>query len=220
VAELESNMSLNGREGVAEDHWDHLPPREEVPNPLSTVIRDLSLHACGLYIGGSSNLSLGRLLGSVMQSRNAGIPVNEIETDEYSLVEESTTSLSPAQEQPHLPEISSFAGVEIETLFESYIKHVSIQYPLIHSVKLNDMHKRRLTLSEPFEICVMHLVYAIGGRTLQFTGKPGNLNSDKHYEAAMENRDIIIQYSDRRSIIYLTLATLYSLRAPRQPGPW
>ncbi|KAK5265338.1 hypothetical protein LTR96_009240 [Exophiala xenobiotica] len=224
VAELESSMSLDGREGVAEDHWDHLPPSQDTSNPLSTVIRDLSLHACGLYIGGSSNLSLGRLLGTVLKSRVSSLPLEERETDDRESFANGVDGSTPSQAQevnhPRPPEISGFAGPEIEMLYEAYIRHVSIQYPLIHSTKLNGMHKRRLSLTESFEICVMHLVYAIGGRTLQFTGKPGDDNSDQHYEAAMESRDTIIQYSDRRSIIYLALATLYCLRAPRQPGPW
>jgi hypothetical protein len=44
--------------------------------------------------------------------------------------------------------------------------------------------------------------------------------SDAHYEAAMELKDSIIQFTDRRSIIFLLLATLYCLNSPRAPGPW
>lgn len=36
----------------------------------------------------------------------------------------------------------------------------------------------------------------------------------------MSHRVRIIQCIDRRAIIYLTLASLYCLRAPRNPGPW
>jgi hypothetical protein len=213
VAELESNLRLDGRRSVAEDHWDNSPPRPVIEqqdeqrrrhgptDSLSAVIRDLALHSTGLYIGGSSNLSLGRLLGSIVQGRSpssstpsgrasaaaaaaflltgeddessTGSPApNAMDCSmEQQIDPPSTVTHQPEQQPAHglpIPETASFARPEIDELFESYMQHVSIQYPVIHSVRLVDWHNRRKSLTSPFEICVLHLTYAIGALMLKF----------------------------------------------------
>jgi hypothetical protein len=55
------------------DHWKqpqemHAAKPDEVDSLLSAV-RDLSLSASGHYVGGTSTITLGRLLGSVVKSQ-------------------------------------------------------------------------------------------------------------------------------------------------------
>jgi hypothetical protein len=43
---------------------------------------------------------------------------------------------------------------------------------------------------------------------------------EKHYEAAFDNREIILQFGDTRSLTYLMLLGQHCLRMPKDPGPW
>lgn len=209
VAELELNLSFERADAsITEDHWERLRPREDLPNSsLSHAIRDLSLNASGYYVGATSNLTLGRLLATLLPADHPGVA----ERDEVHSRSPPLLLIQPS---------SRFSSPLLPLLFDAYLTHVSIQLPLMHSRKLRELHMRRASLQEPFEVCIMHLVYAIGGRCLEFAGRRGDYDSDGHYEAAMEFRDVVIQYIDRRSIIYLALATVYCLRAPRSPGAW
>lgn len=67
---------------------------------------------------------------------------------------------------------------------------------------------------------MIHLIYAIGGRFLETTGETGDFFPDMHYEEALKHLDEILQYHDLRSVQFLLLLSIYSLRSPRGPGAW
>ncbi len=67
IAELESSLSYDGKEGVADDHWERLRPREDSFNELSQAIRELSLNASGYYVGATTQIALGRMLDIALQ---------------------------------------------------------------------------------------------------------------------------------------------------------
>ncbi len=101
------------------------------------------------------------------------------------------------------------------------MKYIAVRYPILPSILLRRLHQNRQNLENPFDISVLHLVYAIGERSLELAGQSHCASlPEEHYEAAMSRREVIMQYADRRSIAYLALASIYCLRAPRTPGPW
>ncbi|ETN38617.1 uncharacterized protein HMPREF1541_06654 [Cyphellophora europaea CBS 101466] len=224
VADLESRLrdsEASARGG--DDEFDESYRLSDVPpeNPLSKTIRDLSLNASGYsYLGGTSNVTLGHLLGPVLQigvrPTNDKNRMNANDPDKDPLVTRRFSSTDEAEVCSGLP----LTEPVVEQLFEAYMDHVSHLFPVIHSPKLREMHARRSKPKGPFEVCVLHLVYAIGGVTLSSAERKGEFRSDEHYEAAMLDRNRITRCFDRREIILLSLASLYCLRAPRSPGPW
>jgi hypothetical protein len=73
IAQLESYLSSIGQAGVGDDHWKQAQTTQVVAqdelDPLLSAVRDLSLSAGGHYVGGTSTITLGRLLGSVINSQ-------------------------------------------------------------------------------------------------------------------------------------------------------
>lgn len=164
VAELEKNLSYSGRSGVADDHLEPIRPREIAVDSLSIAIRDLTLNASGYsYIGGSSSITLGRLLEPVLHSNKQSM---DDVVDDYNR-DPLVTRIFPQVVDEPLPDTSSFSDPIAETVFLAYIDNISPFFPLLHSRKLQDIHLKRNKLNSIFEICVLHLVYAIGGRTLE-----------------------------------------------------
>ena len=72
IADLESELSHDGRLDVAEDHWEKTQPRKDAVNSLSVAIRDLSLNAGGYYVGATTHMSLGRLLEAALLTDQRG----------------------------------------------------------------------------------------------------------------------------------------------------
>ncbi|RDW69874.1 hypothetical protein BP6252_08894 [Coleophoma cylindrospora] len=211
VAELESGLSYGGKLGCADDHWERLQPREETSmNSLSGAIRELSLSASGFYVGGTAHITLGRLLGSAFpgpQPANQAVATLEARDN-------------PSMGDGKFLKVPMFSRPNVEILFKAYMKYVSPEYPILHSKRLRDMHARRNMLTDTWEVAVLHFVYAIAGSSLQLTGRCGDYLSDEHHECAMRYKDAIVHFLDRRSVIYLSLAAIYSLRTPTKPGPW
>lgn len=67
---------------------------------------------------------------------------------------------------------------------------------------------------------VLHLVYAIGGRFLETTGETGDFFPEQHYDQALRSLDDILRHHDIRSVQFLLLLSIFSLRSPRGPGAW
>jgi hypothetical protein len=130
----------------------------------------LSLNAGGYYVGATTHITLGRLLGSALQ----GLPKTNCSSstgDAHTLVSPSPSrSRSPICHEAKLPGTSLFLRDEADVLFDSYIKTMSTEYPIIHSKRLRDIHARRGQLQVAWEVAILHHVYAIGGRCLELVG--------------------------------------------------
>ncbi|RDI80870.1 hypothetical protein Vi05172_g9047 [Venturia inaequalis] len=105
-------------------------------------------------------------------------------------------------------------------LLEGWMKHLSTQYPVIHTLRLKELHTRRHDTLDIFEESILHLVYANSGRVLEAIGETGNFYPVQHYEGALKNIDVILELRDARSVAYLLLLALYCFRGPRNPGAW
>ena len=67
---------------------------------------------------------------------------------------------------------------------------------------------------------VLHLVYAIAGRYLETAGETGNFFPQLHLAEAFKNIDNILRLHDIRSIQFMLLLSIYSLRSPEGQGAW
>lgn len=175
IAELESGLSYVGKAGVADDHWERLRPREDMANSLSGAIRELSLNASGYYVGGTTHIGLGRMLGSALSGRHhliaskAKKPPNNTHNQQAADRELfQRTAGSPVS-------VSALAGEDLDLLLRAYLKHIFTHYPLMHSPRIRDIHSRREKLADQWEASILHFVYAIGGRCLELVSLESSL---------------------------------------------
>ena len=192
------------------------------PSPSSSesfvdVLRDLSLSAGG-YVGASSSLSMGRMLGSIVNDKDASLMFGGRAFDEYLSPKSNHATLDSIEERViTLAEIDDEAG---ERLLQGYFKHISTLWPLLRSRDVRRLHSCRRQLTDPFSCATLHLVYACGGRFLETTGETGDFQSEQHYNASNVYIDEVLQLHDIRSVQILLLLAIYSLRSPKSPGAW
>lgn len=131
---MERGFSFHGLDRE-DDHWERLRPEEDLVDPLSGVIRELSMNASGFYIGGTTHISLGRLLGSELENklRISPGPVLDPRDRKHSI--EGTGETSPINCLQTSLFNDTFTDASANTTFSAYMKHVALEYPLLFSKK-------------------------------------------------------------------------------------
>lgn len=181
VAQLESR--LRQTEGSLNDRHPHetfAVGGVASESSLSTTIRDLSLNAGGsTYLGASSNIALARLLEPVLYvdqgPRESQADGRNDEDDHTPLVGRP----SPIIHGGDGLDVAAFSESIVDELFKTYMEYVSLPFPIIHSRKLRDMHARRAKPNGLFEVCILHLVYAIGGAHLTLVWPRGWADAER-----------------------------------------
>lgn len=220
VAELETSLAFYGAADIGDDHYRiaRLMPGEagevEDGNEVFIAVRDLSLAASGHYIGGTSNIAIGRVLNAVVQSHQS--PTNAFASDA------SAITPRPADDT-RLEAMVSLMTIDDHTadrLIQGWRRHIATRYPICHTPHVMKLHSCRKNLTDKYDKCILHLIYAVSGRWLESAGENGYFFSDKHYDTAFQEMDSTLRLRDTRSLDYLLLMSLYCTRAPREPGAW
>ncbi|KAH8204367.1 hypothetical protein TruAng_001418 [Truncatella angustata] len=197
-----------------------LQQSDDDTNDVLNAVRDLSLSASGCYVGASSNITIGRVLSSVLRSEKSPVaghvehfnaPIEENDPAPKSIL---STGFSDMTGEPFL------APTVAHRLLEGWFQHVATRYPVLYTANVMELHNSRETLTEAYDRSILHLVYAVSGRWLESAGETGHFSTDHHYNAAYQNMDAILQLRDYRTVDYLLLMALYCTRAPRNPGAW
>ena len=177
VAELENLLASMGQFGVGDDHWgrvatslqaQELEETDDVES-LFNAVRDLSLSASGTYIGGTSTITVGRILGSVINSQKVSRPGRN-STDSAGYEDPNPKSISSATLAEMMGPMFVSPGVATR-LFEGYLKHLATRFPILHSPRLREIFERRDVLDDIYEEAILHLVFATGGRFLETVSK-------------------------------------------------
>ncbi|KAF3016104.1 hypothetical protein E8E14_002041 [Neopestalotiopsis sp. 37M] len=241
VAELESVLASLGHMGVGTDHLrgmlgasssSSLPQQgirsesqslqqetDDDANDILSAVRDLSLSASGHYVGASSNITIGRVLSSVVHSARNPVAstiddANTPDDDDPAPKSVYSLGLTDAVGDPFLaPNVAN-------RLMQAWFRHIATRYPVLHSAEVIKLHENRGNLTDVYERSMLHLVYAVSGRWLESAGEIGHFLSDQHYDAAFANMDMILPLRDSRTVNYLIYMALYCTRAPRDPGAW
>ncbi|KAH6669955.1 fungal-specific transcription factor domain-containing protein [Halenospora varia] len=227
VAELETLLTQGGNKNVSHDHWNERPDdldddEQGDIQPLLNAVRDLSLDVAGSYVGGGATITLGRALESALSGKiQFTIPQMDSER-KRSLYTESIaseiTSMSGGTVAFHLGQIDADSA---EKMVSAYLGHLYTNFPIMYSYYILDLHNRRHALRDTYEESILHLIYGLGGHFLEKTGDSSGLYfPERHYEVAIENRDVILRFGDTRSLTYLLLLGQHCLRMPKDPGPW
>ena len=221
VAELETSLASYGASDVGDDHFRiaRLMPGDvgevEDGNEVFVAIRDLSLAASGHYVGGTSNIAIGRVLNSVVQSQQSP-PAASTFSETIALA----TKPVDATRLEAMVSLSTIDDHTADQLIQGWFRHIATRYPICHTPQVKRLHARRRALTSAHDKCILHLIYAVSGRWLESAGETGYFFSDKHYDIAFQEMDSTLRLRDARSLDYLLLMTLYCTRAPREPGAW
>jgi hypothetical protein len=191
---------------------------EDGSNMVTAILRSLSLDANGSgYIGASSYMAMGRLLPFLggQGKRRGGVASPDGRASRWRPIDavSPTESLMPI-------DLVDVPNQIADRLFGGYMKHIATRVPVIHSVWVRDVHRRRHSLTNVFETTVLHLVYATSGRFLETTGESGHFHVKRHYLSAVQVLNAILEFDDIRTIQVLMLMALYCLRDPVGPGAW
>ncbi|KAK9417016.1 putative Transcription factor domain-containing protein [Seiridium unicorne] len=192
-------------------------PKRMAVSTVVEILRDLSIEASGGYIGASSQITMGRMISSIVQAREYTISSSiERGWEHLSPKSANTASVSPSSGL----DFSQVPPEIADKLLHGYVRHISTRWPILQTPFVRLLHAERYTLSDAFFTSVLHLIYAIGGRFLETTGETGDFFPEHHFDQALKNLDDILRLHDIRSVQFLLLLSIYSLRSPKGPGAW
>jgi len=183
--------------------------KEEIDS-MVRILRDLSLETNGGYIGAISQITMGRLVGSIVKGRSCSIGEEEGPSQ--------TTYLHGDAEELRLSDIPADVA---DRLLVGYMKHIATRYPVLHSAWIRDLHSRRSCITNAYERSTLHLIYATAGRFLETTGETSPAYfPERHQAEVLKDLDEMLRYHDTRSVVTLLLLAVFSLRAKGGPGAW
>jgi hypothetical protein len=117
-----------------------------------------------------------------------------------------------------------------DSLMDGYMSKIHRFYPFLDRQKLQAQHIARqqlgtepLTREDKMALVKLHLVYGIGARHLQLSGKgkpfEGSL-PEAHFVAATEHLSDVFELRTTENIEIMLLLSFYSLHSPSGPGAW
>lgn len=167
VAELETMISGMGNDKISNDHWKRTQSQfmnSEQDDDINTflgALRDLVSSASGNEAQGrKSSITLGRVLGSVINSQKA--PKTELHRED----DHQARTISRAELIKMMGPM--FVSPTVATrLLDGLVKHLSTRHPVIHTPRLRELHARRNEDLDVYEESILHLVYANSGRYLE-----------------------------------------------------
>jgi Fungal Zn(2)-Cys(6) binuclear cluster domain len=176
------------------------------------ILRDLSLETNGGYIGATSQITMGRLVGSIVKGKKYSIREEDLSPSPTYLPEKDDST------ELRLSDISSDVA---DRLLVGYMKHIATRYPVLHSAWIRDLHSRRHCITNAYERSTLHLIYATAGRFLETTGETApSYFPERHHAEVLKDLDEMLRYHDTRSVVTLVLLAVFSLRAKGGPGAW
>jgi hypothetical protein len=180
IADLEVSLSKYGHNGAEHDHWASPVWVTDESDALLSTVRDLSLDTGGSYVGNTSNITLARIIGSLVGTNSVlgGKETTMSERQsfgEWDSHEDPSTSTAPSapSERPYNSPVESDSAYSLmihpeiaEKLIHAYILRFAGSFPVLHTAHLKDLYRRRADLESPYERGILHLVFALGGRFL------------------------------------------------------
>lgn len=204
-------------ESAADDSEEAVLEWHDGGDSVVSVLRSLSLDVNGSgYMGASSQISLGRLF-NFLDSGRRHCDEGGLHSSRRRRATTLPSSTRDVQEPIDFTDVSSNIA---DRLLAGYMKHIATRVPVAHSVWIREVHNRRHSLTDIFEITMLHLVYATSGRFIQTTGEVGDFHAKQHYTSATQALDTILEFNDSRTIKVLMLMAMYCLRDPVGPGAW
>jgi hypothetical protein len=146
--------------------------REDIDS-MVRILRDLSLETNGGYIGATAQITMGRLVGSIVKGQNCGLGENSLPNQITSL----------QGNDPRELRLSDIPQDVADRLLIGYMKHIATRYPVLHSAWIRDLHSRRNFITNAFERSTLHLIYGTAGRFLETTGETSTSYFPERHQA-------------------------------------
>jgi hypothetical protein len=176
IAELEMSLAKQGNGGVGHDHWTVPMGVTDESDPLLSAVRDLSLNTAGTYVGNTSNITLARIIGSLVGTGTVPFEQDTMINDMQKIPiwgapdhTGASTAVSEAYSSPTASDTSFSLMMPVdvaEKLIKAYIQRFSGSFPVLHTSHLKSLFQRRAELEDPYERGILHLVFALGGMFL------------------------------------------------------
>lgn len=170
VAQLESMLSALGQDKVGNDHWSE---RHNQRQGADQVNEDSLTEALSTDLEASSSFKMTP--SSSQEDQSSMLPSTRVyatliktQTSRLDL-EKSENLLYSIPKSKLVSKIGKFfmTPTAASRLLEGWIKHLSTQYPVIHTPQLKELHARRDNALDIFEESILHLVYANSSRVLE-----------------------------------------------------
>jgi hypothetical protein len=157
------SLAHQGNASEGDDHWSRPSGMPTEGDTLLNAVRDLSLNTGGSYVGSTSNITLARILGSVVGQMNKGTQASppETVTDEAWMSSAESFMGPPATNRPAIS-LMIEQGVA-EKLVQTFIKCISPRFPVLHPAHVRNLFERRAELEDPYHRAILHLVFSLGG---------------------------------------------------------
>lgn len=233
-------------------NWAPLPVSTKTfpPSHLGDALGFLSLCAAAepYYVGASTGFSLANLVQAAVYDR-----LNDPQTDVLSPTGSSVPTDSPHESSRSIRNLPSsndrpfschrpgpttkpaeLPSEELgNSLLRAYLVKVHTQYPFLDREKLWAAHQARdrlaggagpTTREARLSLARLHLVYGIGARHLQLSGRSAHSFEkalpEAHFIAATEHLNAAFELRTTENIEILLLLAFYSLHSPSGPGAW
>lgn len=165
-------ISGMGNDNISNDHWKRTQSQfmdteqDEDINTFLGALRDLVSSASGNEVRGrKSSITLGRVLGSVINSQKA--PKTELHRDD----DHQARTISRAELVKMMGPMFVSPTVAMR-LLDGWLKNLATRHPVIHTPRLKELHARRNESLDVWEESILHLVYANSGRYLETVRTP------------------------------------------------
>lgn len=135
---------------------DTAPSKFKSISSVTHVIRDMYLGCLSGYVGATSDITMGRVINSMMQVQDIDMSEGTVEASSDDANEQwehlspksaSTTSGGPKGNI----ELGQVPDAIAAKLFRGYIHHISTRWPALHSPFLRQLHQKRASLTDVFE---------------------------------------------------------------------
>lgn len=125
-----------------------IPGREAVVSTVVEILRDLSLEASGGFIGASSQITMGRLIGSIVQAKEYS-PSDMVKGGTWEHLSPKSANAAPCASEAGF-ELSQVPKHIADRLFQGYIRHISTRWPVLQTPFMRRLHINRDSLSDTF----------------------------------------------------------------------
>jgi hypothetical protein len=146
-------MPSKRRKAAVENSDQHLTqyspasPVHSQPNSVVDILRDLSIEASGGFIGAASEITMGRMIASIVQAKEHSEASNMGGTWEHLSPKSANTGPVPPNEGL---EILQMSPITADRLFNGYIRHISTRWPVLQTPFIRLLHAERETLTDAF----------------------------------------------------------------------
>lgn len=135
---------------------------------------------------------------------------------------EASTAKQPQQQPP--PSLSDEfpPPAQAQALFDVFFDRLHTRWPILDRrlfAALLEQQSNQGALSI-VQRSLLHLIYAITARFLQLMKKSCNVDPARHFAAAIEPMDYILEQHNLATVQFLALLAIYGQRSPYGAGSW